>query len=395
MATKKQIILPVAVLAGAIAIAMAFASLKKPPAEKPKVDNRPVVTVEEIQPIEYTHTINSYGVVTGKYETELVAQVSGQILHISDAFVRGGFVRKGDVLAKIDPSDYEAALIEAEASVANAQAALIQEKAQGKVAEREWSQITQGKPTALSLRKPQLAQEIARLKSSQANLKRAKRNVERTIIRAPYDALIEARNIGLGSYVNTGSPLGMMISVDTAEVRLPVADKELAYLKDFGENAEVNIQTSLAGKRQTWTGKIIRSEGVVDSNSRMTYLVAQVIDPYGINSEKPALKFGSYVTASIQGDQAGQVAIVPRHLIIEGNVSVLGDDKLLKLKPVSILREFGKQAIISDGLEAGDKLIVSALDYPIEGMALALPEDKKKADEASTESDNSEDTEQE
>ncbi len=393
MATKKQIILPMVVLASAVAIAMVFASLKKPPAEKPEADNRPVVTVEEIKPVEYTHTINSYGVVTGKYETQLVAQVSGQILHISDAFVRGGFVREGDVLAKIDPSDYEAALTEAEASVADAQAALIQEKAQGKVAQREWSQITQGTPTALSLRKPQLAQEIARLKSAQANLKRAKRNVERTVIRAPYDALIEARDIGLGSYVNTGTPLGMMISVTTAEVRLPVADKELAYLKDSGENAEVQIQTSLAGKTRLWAGKIIRSEGVVDRNSRMTYLVAQIIDPYGISSDKPALKFGSYVTASIQGQQAERVAVVPRHLIVEGRVAVLGDDKLLKLKPVSILRESGKQAVISEGLQAGDKLIVSALDYPVEGMALALPEDKKKAKQAPE--DNSQATEQE
>ncbi|MBM7071984.1 efflux RND transporter periplasmic adaptor subunit [Shewanella sp. 202IG2-18] len=378
MATKKQIFLPVAVLTGAILIAIGFASMKKPPAEKPEVDNRPVVTVEQVQPIDYTHTINSYGVVTGKYETELVAQVSGQILHVSDAFVRGGFVRKGDILAKIDPSDYEAALIEAEASVANAQSTLVQEKAQGKVAEREWAQISQGKPTELSLRKPQLAQEIARLKSAEAGLKRAKRNVERTVIRAPYDALVEARNIGLGSYVNTGTTLGKTISVDTAEVRLPVADKELAYLERSGKNAEVTIQTNLAGKAQSWQGKIIRSEGVVDSNSRMTYLVAQVVDPYGINSDKPVLKFGSYVTASITGDKAGKVVIVPRHLVVEGNVSVLGDDQLLKLKPVSILRERGKQAIISEGLQAGDKLIVSALDYPLEGMALALPGDKKK-----------------
>ena len=385
MATKKQIILPFVVLSVAVLLFFVFASMKKPPAEKPKVDNRPVVVVEEVKPIDYTHTINAYGLVTGKYETELVAQVSGQVLYVSDAFVRGGFVRKGDVLAKIDPSDYEAALIEAEASVANAQAALIQEKAQGKVAEREWAQITQGQPTELSLRKPQLAQEIARLKSAEAGLKRAKRNVERTIIRAPYDALIEARKIGLGSYVNTGSMLGKVMSVNTAEVRLPVADKELAYLENYGENAEVNIKTSLAGKAHTWTGKIIRSEGVVDSNSRMTYLVAQFIDPYGINSDKPALKFGSYVTASITGDKAGKVVVVPRHLIVEGSVSVLGDDKLLELKPVTILREKGKQAIISDGLEAGDKLIVSALDYPLAGMELALPEDKLNSEESTEE----------
>ncbi|MCL1078206.1 efflux RND transporter periplasmic adaptor subunit [Parashewanella spongiae] len=379
MATIKQIILPIVVIGGAVMIAVGLASMKKPPEEKPKTDNRPVVSIQVNQPINHVHTIKSYGVVTGKYETELVAQVSGEIQFIADAFVRGGFVRKGEILAKVDPIDYEANLIDAEAQLASAQASLVTEKAQGKVAEREWAEITKGTPTELSLRKPQLAQELARLKSAQANLKRAKRNFERTIIRAPYDALVEARNVGLGSYVNTGSMLGKIISVDTAEVRLPVADKELAFLNRSGEQATVTIETNLAGKVQSWNGKIIRSEGVVDKNSRMTYLVAQVMDPYGLNSEQPKLKFGSYITARISGEQARQVSIIPRHLIVEDKVAVLGDDKLLKLKPVTILRESGTDAIISSGLEAGDRIIISALDYPLEGMELALPEDIKKS----------------
>ncbi|MBE8168411.1 MAG: efflux RND transporter periplasmic adaptor subunit [Shewanella sp.] len=380
MATIKQIILPIAVIGGAVMIAMGLASLKKPPEDKPEVDNRPVVSIQVNQPISYTHTVNSYGVVTGKYETELVAQVSGEIQFISDTFVRGGFVRKGEVLAKVDPIDYEANLIDAQAQLASANAALVLEKAQGRVAEREWEAITRGKPTELSLRKPQLAQEIAKLKSAQANMKRATRNIERTVIRAPYDALIEARSVGLGSYVNTGNMVGKIISVDTAEIRLPVADKELAFLTNNGEQANVIIESNLAGQVQYWSGKIIRSEGVVDKNSRMTYLVAQVMDPYGLNSDQPRLKFGSYITAKVTGDHAGQVSVIPRYLVIEGKVAVLGDDKLLKLKPVKILRESGTDAIISSGLDQGDKIITSALDYPLEGMELALPEDVKKTE---------------
>ncbi|WP_133406284.1 efflux RND transporter periplasmic adaptor subunit [Parashewanella tropica] len=377
MASPKQIILPIVVLVGAVAAAVGFSAMKKPPKEKEEIDTRPIVAIEVIEPVSYTHNVNSYGVVTGKYETELVAQVSGEVLYISDAFVRGGFVRKGDVLAKVDPIDYEASLIEAQASVANAQSALIQEKAQGKVAEREWARITNGTPTELSLRKPQLAQELARLKSAQAKLKRAKRNFERTVIRAPYDALIEGRNIGLGSFVNSGTPLGKIISVETAEIRLPVADKELRFLSNQGQNAEVQINTQLAGETRSWQGKIIRSEGVVDKNSRMTYLVAQIIDPYGLNSQQAPLKFGSYVTANIVGDNAGQVSIIPRHLVDEGKVALLGENRLLKLAPVTILRESGSNAIISTGLNAGDKLITSSLEYPLEGMELALPEDNQ------------------
>ncbi|MGB0894419.1 MAG: efflux RND transporter periplasmic adaptor subunit [Parashewanella sp.] len=368
MATFKQVLFPVLALSGAVAIAIGFSAMKKPPAEKPVVDARPIVSVTDNKLVPFSHTVSSYGVVTGKYETQLVAQVAGEIQYISDAFVRGGFVKKGAILAKVDPIDYEAALIDAQAQLANAKSALVLEKAQGRVAEKEWSEITNGKPTELSLRKPQLAQEMAKLKSAQASLKRAKRNIERTVIRAPYDALIEARNIGLGSYVNNGNPIGKIISIDTAEVRLPVPDKELRFLKDSGKGASVQIEAQLAGQTEIWQGKIIRSEGVVDKNSRMTYLVAQVKDPYGLNSDKPELKFGSYVTVIINGDNAGHVSIVPRSLLIDGHVPVMTKDKKLALKPVKVLRETGANVVISSGLNNGDKVITSAIALPVNGM---------------------------
>ena len=106
-------------------------------------------------------------------------------------------MKKGQLLARIDPNDYHAALIDAQANMASARAALETEVAQGKVAEQEWKQITDTSPTELSLRKPQLAQEIARVKSAQASVLRAERNLQRTEIRAPYDAMINSRNIGL------------------------------------------------------------------------------------------------------------------------------------------------------------------------------------------------------
>ncbi|MCL1048296.1 efflux RND transporter periplasmic adaptor subunit [Shewanella abyssi] len=376
MATKKQIILPVVVIAIGVAGFFGMAALKKPPEEKAEIDTTPLVSVQtvEIKPMDFS--VNSYGVVAAKYETELVSQVNGEIVFLSEKFVRGGFVKKGDVLAKIDPSDYDAALIDAQASMASARATLVQEKAFGKVAEAEWKRIKDGVPTELSLRKPQLAQEIAKLNSSEAGLKRAKRNVERTVIKAPYDALIEARNIGLGSYVSMGSKVGKVLSTDDAEIRLPIADKELQFLHDKGKYAEVLLKGQFAGKPQVWKAKIVRSEGVIDSRSRMTYLVAEVSDPYGLNSDTNELRYGTYVTASIEGLHAGQVTEVARHLVINNQVAVLDDDNKLRYKDVNIVRQIGSKVIITDGLDAGMNLITSALDYPIEGMQLALPKEK-------------------
>ena len=205
MATKKQIIIPIAILLVGIAGMAIFSSMKKPPEEKEKNDNTPIVTVERISVTPMTLEVSSYGMVKPKYETQLVAQVNGEIVELNEVFVRGGFVKKDQLLARIDPSDYQAALIDAQANMASARAALEKEVAQGKVAEREWKQIKDTSPTELSLRKPQLAQELARVKAAQASVLRAERNLERTEIRAPYDAMIESRNVGLGSFVSMGS----------------------------------------------------------------------------------------------------------------------------------------------------------------------------------------------
>lgn len=376
MATKKMIILPIAVLLVGIGGFAAMSAMKKPPEEKAEVDNTPLVAVKQIEMKPMTFSVGSYGVVKAKYETELVSQVNGEIVYLSNAFVRGGFVKKGDVLARIDSSDYDADLIDAEASLASARATLVQERAFGKVAEEEWKRIKDGVPTELSLRKPQLAHEIAKLNSSEAGLKRALRNVERTILKAPFDALIESRDIGLGSYVSQGTAVGKLLSTDHAEIRLPLADKEIQYLTNKGKNANVELIADLGGEKQQWLGKIVRSEGVIDSRSRMTYLVAEVIDPYGLKTDKNELRYGTYVTANIAGNDAGKVTILPRHLVVNGTIAILDEDKKLRYKPVNVIRQFGAEVVISQGLEPGMNVITSALDYPIEGMQLALPEDK-------------------
>ncbi|QDE31338.1 efflux RND transporter periplasmic adaptor subunit [Shewanella polaris] len=382
MATKKQIILPIIVLGIGIAGLVGIAALKKPPEEKPPLDTTPLVSVETIEYKPMTFSVSSYGVVAAKYDTELVSQVSGEIIYLADKFVKGGFVKKGEILAKIDPSDYDAGLLDAQANLASSKATMVQERANAEVAIREWAEITSSKPTDLSLRKPQLAQELAKLKSAEAGLLRAQRDLERTIIRAPYDALISSREIGLGAYVTTGSKLGHVYNTDTAEIRLPLADKEMQYLDRKGTHAEVRLVGNFAGSKQQWIGKIVRSEGVVDSKSRMTYLVAEVDDPYGLNSDKNELRFGTYVTAHVEGNDAGKVAIIPRHLIVNGLVAVMDNDKTLRYKPVTIIRQQGADVVISDGLASGTQVITSALDYPMEGMKLALPEDKIQQEES-------------
>ena len=393
---KKQIILPTAILAVGMIAYFGFSSLKTPPEEKAEVDNTPIVTVENITVAPMILHVSSYGIVKPKYETSLVAQVFGEIVELSDVFVRGGFVKKGQLLARIDPNDYHAALIDAQANMASARAALEKEVAQGKVAEQEWKLITDTSPSELSLRKPQLAQELAKVKSAQASVLLAERNLQRTEIKAPYDAMIDNRMIGLGSFVSVGTQIGKLLGTAIAEVRLPVADNELQFLIDQGHNAKVKLVGSYAGKTVEWLANITRNEGVIDNKSRMAYLVAEIKNPYLLKgalaeinvtgntdaSNIVPLRFGAYVKAKILGVEIAHASILPRYLVVDGKVALLDNDSKLHYATIELVRQQGANVVVSNGLFDGDRLIVSALDYPVDGMKLALISDKKEQQDA-------------
>ncbi|ALS32722.1 MULTISPECIES: efflux RND transporter periplasmic adaptor subunit [Pseudoalteromonas] len=382
MASKKQIILPFAVLIGGIALAFAFSTMKTPPEEKPEQDTRPLIATQHVHLDAITLDVKSYGIVKPKDKTELIAQVGGQVISVAGQFVEGAFVKQGDILARIDPNDYEADLIEAQAGLAQASSALEIERAQAHVAKAEWERIKADASDAIAsqlyLRKPQLAEKMARYRSAQASVKRANRNLERTYIKAPYNAIINERSISLGSVVNQGSRLGALSAIAVAEVRLPVADNELQFLSNGGINANVTFSAQYAGKQTTWQAKIIRSEGVVDQKSRMSYLVAQLATPYANNSQP--LRFGSYINATIEGRALDNAIIVPHHLVKNNKIAILNNNLTLSFKTLNIIREQNGMIIANQGLNEGDQLITSALEYPTEGMAVKIEETTPNSD---------------
>lgn len=384
---RKQILYPVVILILGIAVMIALKSMKQPPAEKPPKDTTPIVSVQKVVLEPTVIQVASHGVVEPKFEVDLVAQVGGLVVEVSDKFVRGGFVKQGEVLARIDPSDYQAALVDAQANHASAIAALEIEKAQVKVAEDEWTRITNASPTELSLRRPQLAQEAARLKAAEAALSRAERDLERTYITAPFDALIEKRDIGLGAWLATGAPVGTVMSTDEAEIRLPIANDQLKFLSDAGQDADVVLKATFSGKPTYWNATIVRNEGVIDDTSRMAYLVAEVKDPYGLESEKKILPFGAYVNAEVTGIDLPSATRIARHLLRNGQVAVMDSESKLRFKPVTIVRREGSQVLISDGLLNDDAIVTSALEYPVDGMTVKLPEDKSLEDVNSNDED--------
>ncbi len=284
----------------------------------------------------------------------------------------------------------------AEAELAQAQAALQEEIARGKVAEQEWRSVNSVAPPELGLRKPQLAKEQANVKAAQAKLERAKRNLERTKITAPYNGIVVERNIDLGQFVATGSPIGTIYSTDTAEVRLPITDSDLMFVNiayQSSEGAPVSLSASVGGANRTWEGKLVRSEGILDTGSRVVYAIVEVKDPYNVNGTHQApLRFGQFVEAQITSRQNESLMVLPRSILrLDNTILTVNGNRELEIKAVDIARTTAKDVFIRGGIEEGTLVVMSAVPNPYNGMKVRLPGDEPVLSEEA-ESDKGEDS---
>ena len=339
-----------------------------------------VATIER-QPV--THTIQSQGTIAPRTQTTLVAEAAGQIIEVAPAFVSGGFFRKGDVLIRIDPRNYASTVKRARANVARAATQLETERGLAGYAKADWERLrkldpARGPGTDLALRKPQMRQAIAELQSAEADLEKAEGDLERTVIRAPYDGMVREKIADVGQYVNVGSQLAVTFAVDLAEVRLPVTQQDLRYLdiNRIRNNDPLNVSLSavLGGETFTWQGVISRSEGVFDTTSRVLYLVAQIKDPYDLDGQGSVpLLMGTFVAAEIEGREAGDLALVPRHAMQRGNTLWMVDESQ-KIRPreVEVIRRDDDYVYVGTGVDEGETYCLTPLDQPLPGMQVRV-----------------------
>lgn len=386
-----RIAVPFFIVVIAIVAAVGLSKARKPPE---KVSEAKAAILVEVQPVarqDVVYHIESQGAVTPKTETSLVSEVNGRIVRVADDFVEGGFFKAGDVLVQVEPADYQTSVKAAEAALANAQAALEEEKARVKVAEEDWRSFQAGTAPQLGLRRPQLASALAKVRSAEADLDRAKRDLGRTEIRAPYAGMVKSRTVDLGQFVSRGTSIGVIYGTDTAEVRLPLTDNDLAYLdlpkpNQTGAKPAVILEAVVAGQTLRWSAELARTEGVLDERSRVIYAVAEVKDPYQLagasNGALEPLRFGRFVQAKIVGRNASQVVVVPRHLLRPSDqLLVVDQDRKLQFRQVKIDRSDEKQAFILDGFVAGDQILSSPVTNPMPGLVVRVNGDAESKNE--------------
>ena len=345
--------------------------------QKPEIVHQLVQTFMAL-PQDIEVKIRSQGTIRPEKEIVLTSEVNGKITWISENLSDGANFDEGDTLLKLDKRDYELALILTESSLFQARAALEREEAEADLANKEWQRVGTGDASSLTLRKPQLAQARAVLAAAEAAHEQAKRNLERTVVPAPFKGRVRNKMVDLGTNLFPGNPIAEVYATDFLEVRLPIADKDIPFLGipmdgtllPEGKRPQVRLFANYGGRDIEVNGYILRSGSEIDPKTRMISLVAAV--PVTENIEiANSLKVGMFMNAEISGLNYSSIIIVPRYTVKDETIWVV-QDKKLRRKSVEVLRYEDDFALIKDGLEAMDKVLTTRLSYYIDGMSVRI-----------------------
>lgn len=385
MNRTKKILLPLSIVLISAAIIL-FVKLNPPQATrgKPSAGTQVLVEIQTISPQAYDIVLESYGVVAPRTQSDLVAQVSGQIMKVADQFRDGGFFEKGDPLVWIDDRDYTAEAQIAQANVLSAQQALLEEQAMGEQALKDWKRLGNGAQAGdLVLRKPQLESAKASLLSAQAQLQKAQLSVERSIVKAPYAGRILNTEADLGQVVSANTAIASIYSIDVIEVRLPINNSDLALIdlpKEYRNNiavankSKVYLHSDAVGK-QNWIANLVRTEGAIDSSTQQLYVVAQIEDPYSqLHDDMVPIKIGQYVDAQLMGKRLNDAIVIPNSAIYQGSYVYIVNEGVLLRKEINIQWQNSEHAIIDQGLAVGDTLVLTPMGQVSSGTRVKILE---------------------
>ncbi len=393
-----KILAPFLVVVVGFAGAVALVRSKTPVETTRPEATRPLVQVVVVRIGDVPLTVSAQGTVIPRTEAALAAQVAAEVVAVSPHFEAGGFFKRDEVLVRLDRRDYELALERAAARVAQAELGLAKQQAEARVAAEEWRQLGDGEPDPLVLREPQLAEARAALKAAEAERGMAQLALDRTLIRAPFDGRVRDKTADVGQYLTPGQEVATVHAIDYAEVRLPVPDRQLAFLDlplryhdgtsgDGGPAAM--LSADFTGRRHRWPGRVVRAEGELDQRSRMLHLVVRVEDPYGRRQPgRPPLAVGLFVDAEIIG-RTVTGTLLPRAALRSGDRVLVVDDGdgaiRLRWREVDVVRVEQESVVIGGGLQAGERVCVSPLDIVVEGMEVrALDVEAPAVDDAAS-----------
>lgn len=395
-----KILLPLAVLIGGGLFAQHL--LETGPQAKPRPKKKNATVVKTI-PVRFgTHStfIDAMGVVKASQSIALRPQVSGKVVAISDLLLPGGKFEKGDRLLQLDPSDYQLLVRQQKSAVAKAKSNLELEEGNQIVARRELAllgeQVSKDEEK-LMLRKPQLKNLQIALEIAEAQYEQAQLQLDRTNIMAPFNGIVQSRDINIGTWVSSSTPIGTLIGSDSYWVEASVPEGDLKWITfpqlpdQKGSKVKINNPTAW-DEKSFRVGRVIQLLPSLESQGRMARLLIEVEDPLSIqekNREKPKILVGSFVRVSIEGKVVEKALELSREYLRDGkNLWIYTEKDRLGIREVSVTFKNRENVLITDGVHQGEKLIISSLAAPVEGMKLRQSGDKPKNKQLREDSNN-------
>jgi RND family efflux transporter MFP subunit len=332
--------------------------------------------------------VRSQGTVAPRTESELIPEVSGRVVWTSPALVSGGYFEEGEALLRIDQTDYEAAVARAQASLSRARGE--HEHARDTLKrQRDLAKRSVVSTAALDDAERTAQVMEASLREARLALEQAERDLVRSEVTAPFSGRVREERVDVGQFLNRGTAFATIYATDFVEVRLPIADAQLAYLDLplWAREApaeellpEVTLSARFAGRDHTWRGRIVRTEGEIDAKSRLVHVVAQVANDASLFGEDSAVRgatqriplpVGLFVQARISGRAADGVSVIPRQALLgPGQVLIVDDENRLRFRDVEVLRIDREEALISSGLRDGERVCLTSIQAPVDGMTV-------------------------
>ncbi len=342
-----------------------------------------LVDVTSVQQGDFRPTIKAMGTVEAAQDIILSPRISGEVIERSPSFTPGGYVEKGEVLLQIDSTDYKNTLQQRKSELRQVQSDLNLEMGRQQAAQSEYrifgDTLTEDNEARI-LRQPQLNAVKASVESAQAAVDQAEAELQRTTIKAPFDAHILSRNVNVGSQVAAGEQLGRLVGLDEYWVEATVAVSKLRWLTfsetSQSEGSEVKIRNRTAWQEGEYReGYLDKMMGSLAEQTRLARVLISVPDPlayHADNADLPKLMIGSFVETTLQGEELTDVIRLNRDYIRTNDTVWIMEDQELHIKDVDIVFRDEQYAYIADGLTDQDQVVTTNLTTVSEGAPLRL-----------------------
>lgn len=380
-----RIILPVIVVTlGAYCASLVFKSGPEAKRRKP-VRQATWVQVLTAQRTSPQVNIQAMGTVMPARQVALHSQVSGRVMELTPEFVIGGHFEAEEMMLKTDPREYQLTIVQRQSDVTRARYELKLEIGRQDIAKREMELFQSGKSAsktdrALALRKPHLANARASLKAAKAALAKARLDLERTEIKAPFNALIQEKQIDLGANISPQTPLATLVGTDQYYVEASVPANHLQQIKIPSDSQTIGARVTIkpdAKAKSAYQGRVIRLRADLEREGRMARILIAIQDPLRLQMpvppDKPPLLLGAFVNLEIEGPHLKELFAIPVTALRDGKrLWIMDTDNILEIRDTEIVWRERETVYVKNGLHEGENLIVSAIAAPVAGMPLRL-----------------------